>query len=690
VRHGQEIRCAARRLTSTLAFGGSIAAMVTLHGNLDLENYETAFVSLDRGTAMQTVQVLGHPVYTLALGLGVRLPLHGSLGASPASMAAPYLPEPLTYWLLLTLAVASAVLVVRHALEPMCGRLVSWLAMFLLFWSVPVVNYTITADWPETAVTYCAVVACAFAPHALLALWDSRRSLSSRLVASLSLTGVAWGLIGVSHPGYWPILGGALVLTGGLALCRSDHPLRTRLMVVAALGTVSLVAVALQLPDITREIQVAGPAVATMERFTQGPTGSLLLANLFPFGQIGPRLPFTFLVMTLVSLVIGLQLRDTHRRRLVVGSALISILCGVGAATLDPRILGSAVYAPSSTSALRDPAVAFAVLSAACAAGALPCGYLGRFMGAGTALAVLLLAGLQGPLYAARVVEVWSGNNPSIISPRGLAPAAERASTRGLARDYVSPGGRLALWPGVRESMRNLHDASTEFADAGYILVTTATKQRTMRGLVEPNRALFNQAVELSSQVLCDARAVQFLQLQYLLAPQPVECDPWRPLIPPRAVDTWLDVLVPTVADDRVRALPVARLSEPVANDPALSASSSLLSALIPLPGTSVSVGPRDVVVLQDDLSRTMDLVLVLPVAYDSAWTASTGQVHNVGGLLALVGGNQHRVVLTFVPDSVAILRAVSMTLAQFLTCVGLLGLAYVRPFAWDRPVASQ
>lgn len=94
-----------RRLASTLAFGATIATLLVLCGTRDLESYENAFFSLNRGTAAETVQVLGHPVYTLALGLGVRLPLQGNLDASPAALFAPYMPAPLTYWLLMTLAI---------------------------------------------------------------------------------------------------------------------------------------------------------------------------------------------------------------------------------------------------------------------------------------------------------------------------------------------------------------------------------------------------------------------------------------------------------------------------------------------------------------------------------------------------------------------------------------------------------
>src|ERR1041384_2824723 len=178
-----------RRFAPTLAFSCSIVAMVILVGTRDLESYETAFFSLDRGTAVQSEHVLGHPVYTLSLGLGLRLPLHGSLGASPIAALGPFLPMPLTYGLLLACAIASAVMVVRYALEPMCGRLVSWLAIAHLFCSMPIVTYTIASDWPEIVVAYIAIVACVFAPHALLEARVARSSKVRRIVW-LSIAGL--------------------------------------------------------------------------------------------------------------------------------------------------------------------------------------------------------------------------------------------------------------------------------------------------------------------------------------------------------------------------------------------------------------------------------------------------------------------------------------------------------------------
>lgn len=675
---GREIRHAVRRLTSALAFGGSMAAIALLVGTRDMESYEHAFFSLDRGTAVQAVHVLGHPVYTLAIGLGVRLPLQASLGASPVAALAPYMPAPLTYWALLAFSIAAVVMVVRHALEPVCGRLVSWLAMVLLFCSVPMVNYTVSDDFPEAAVTYCAFVGCVFAPHALLALLDSHASSNARRLAGLSVAGTVWSLVGLSHPGFWPLLAGALVLAATLALCRSDHPFRTRLTVVAVLAAASLLAVALQVPDLARELNIAREAGEVRRSILLVPTQSLISANLFPFGPVGARMPFMFLVMALLSLSIGLTLNDAHARRLIVGSALMSIVLGVGAATLSP---GLSAYAPSSTWVLRDPAAAFAVLSAACAAGAVRRSRgVNRFVRAGPVVAALVLAGLQGPSFAASVVlreirgpgnRPWSWNQ-DMTTPEG------RASIRGLTRARVSPGERLALWPGVRNKMRDAQGTSTDFADAGYLLVTAWTKQRTMRGLVEPNEGLFNQTSDLSSQVLCDSSAVRFLRLRYLLMPPDVECGPWTRL-PGLLVDGWLEVGAATEWDDMVRALPVARVSERVGREPALSAGSLLLPALVPLSGTSLRVAASRVVIRLDDSSVAGGQALVLPVAYDAAWRASSGRVHNVGGLVALIGVDQRQVTVDYVPDGVAVLRAASMTVAQLLAVVGLLGLAFVR-----------
>jgi len=221
---------------------------------------------------------------------------------------------------------------------------------------------------------------------------------------------------------------------------------------------------------------------------------------------------------------------------------------------------------------------------------------------------------------------------------------------------------------------------SADFPDAGYALVTTGVKDRTMRGLIEPNELLFNQSTELPVEVLCDARAVQFLQLRYLLTPRDVTCPPWTPL-QGVLVDRWLEVQTTSASDDQARALPMAQVGA-LALAPALSMNSALLSALAPFPGTSLRIGPRELVLQQDDVARLKGQAIVMPVAYDSAWRSSSGQIRNVGGLLTIVDVTDARVVLGFVPDAVAILLALGMTLAQVVGSIGLIGLASVQPAA--------
>lgn len=669
---------AARLLAAALAFGAGVATAVILLGTRDLESYEHVFFSLDRGTRAEVVRVFGQPVHTLALGFGVRLPLQGSVGASPAARLSPYLPAPVTYWLLLTLSIGAAVLVVRHALEPLCGGLASWLAIVLLFWSVPMVNYTVSDDWVETAVTYIASVACVFAPHGLLAVLDSRRSAAMRRIGGVSLTVTVWALIAASHAGHWPILAAALVSTSACTLCRPDHPFRTRLTAVMVLAAASLMAVVPQVPDILRELQAArasGPG--EMTRILEGARGGLLSANLLPLAPVDSRLPFTYLLLALVSLVVGLTSERVLLRGLAVWSSVLSIMLGVAASTLPA---GTSTYSPTFSWLLRDPAAAFAVFSAACAAAALRASrHAHRVMNTGLAAVALILAALLGPAYAASLV-LRETAVPLSRRPwtQDMTAPAERASRRGLDGDRLASGKRLALWPRVRGMMRNDKQPGTDFADAGYLLVSAWTKQRTMRGLIAPNEYLFNQEIELSTDVLCNANAVHFLQLRYLLRPADVAaCAPWA-LAPNLLVDGWLEVDLAQGADDRIRALPVARLTEPLTQRPALSAGSELLPALVPLPGTSLTIEAPDIVLWLDDLSIARGHALMLPVAYDTALHASSGETRNVGGLLALVGVDQRQVRVEFVPDFVAVLRAVSMTLAQVLALAGLLGLAYV------------
>jgi len=256
----------------------------------------------------------------------------------------------------------------------------------------------------------------------------------------------------------------------------------------------------------------------------------------------------------------------------------------------------------------------------------------------------------------------------------------DRARMRGLPTDRLEPG-RLALWPSVRAQMRDALRASTDLAAAGFPLVTALTKDRTMRGLVGPNELLFNQTTDLSAEILCDGTAVRFLQLRYIVAPPDVECQSWRH-IPDLQVDGRLGVGIARELDDRAWALPLARVGEPPALRPALSADSSLLRDLVPLAGTSVALTPGGAAVRLDAPSRADGYALVLPLAYDPALRSSSGEVRRVGGLAAVTGIDRGDVTVAFVPDLVALLRAASMTLAQLLAVVGFVGMASV---TWRR-----
>jgi hypothetical protein len=547
----------------------------------------------------------------------------------------------------------------------------------LLFCSLPLVNYTITDDWPETAASYLAIIACVFAPHALLAVSGTPLGVIRRLLAGAALLGLVWEAVALSHPGYWPLVAITLVASAALAAIRTDYSLPIRLAVIAALGLVSLIVVALLAPDVVHEISIAG---SNLKRSIRGPTGGLWASNVPGLLHGGERSPFTFLWMTVSSLIIGFGSRDAARRHVVVGSALMSFGLGFGAATLST---GASRYAPSALWALRDPAIGFAILSAASAAGALDNNRVTRAIGIRAAVVALLLGAVLGPVTVADALfrqVTLADLFDTYVSPQGTTRPEARMSRRGMPADRVPIGSRIALWPRVGQGMRDRKRSQANFADAGYVLVTATTKQRTMKGLVEPNDVLFEQSTYLASEVLCNSMAVTFLQLNYLLAPTPVECDAWRPAEPPMVVDGWLMVHASTALDTRIRALPSAMIAETLRRSPALSAGSSLLSLLTPLPDTSVTLGSRDIVIRQKHPSSSTNLTIILPVAYDSAWITSSGHIDNVGGLLALTKATDARIVLSFAPDVVAILRSSAMILAQFFACLGLIGLSSVAP----------
>ena len=686
-----------RQALATLVFAGCIAAGIVSLGTRDLESYEHAFFSLDRGTSVASVEVLGHPVYTSSVGLGVRLPLQSSFGASPVSAAARILPAPVSYWLLITVSFACTLLVLRHALEPLCGRLVTWIAAVLVFCSVPMVTYAVYNDWPDVTFTYCAMVACVFAPQALLATLAAPRSARARTIGALSVAALTWGAVALSHPGYWPHLAVTLVCAAGLAMVRSDLLWRHRLIAVALLAVATMLPVAAQVPDILREVNIPGADTSALGRYTEPTEGALVAANLFPFGTLGSRMPFSHLLLALLSLVIGATSVDRQNRRLSMSAALVSIGFAIGASTLPA---GTAAYSPTGIWTLRDPAAGFAILAAAAAVAGLRGGV--RRPARTVALAALLIGALQGPAYAAQLVLTNFGGpqQQETASPwpnqgiwtRDMTSPAERVRLRGLVRDPQPAGQRLALWPGVHEAMRTDRVAAMDFADAGYTLVTAWTKQRTMRGLIRPNEHLFSQSVELSPDILCNPAAVAFLQLRYLVAPPATICGPWTPE-PGVRIDGRYALFAVSAMDARVRTLAAASASGQMRLQPALSAGSPLLDALEPVEGSAVRLEPPGVeVLLQIPLNEpaaTAGLALVLPVAYDEAWQASDGRLHNVGGLLTLTDVRQPRVTLEWVPDRVAWLRAGAMTVAQIMALLGFIGLVSIRPGRADGPEAS-
>ena len=678
-----------RQAIATLVFAGGIAGGIVFFGTRDLESYEHAFFSLDRGTGVASVHLLGHPVYTSSVGLGVRLPLQSSFGASPAAPVARFLPAPVSYWLLITFSFACTLLVLRHALEPLCGRLATWIAALLVFCSVPIVTYAVYNDWPDVTFTYSAMMACVFAPQALLASLAAPRPVRARTIGALSVAALTWGAVALSHPGYWPHLAVTLVCGAGVAMVRSDLLWRHRLIAVALLAVVTMLPVAAQAPDILRELNIPGAETSAIGRYTEPPEGALVAANLFPFGTIGSRMPFSHLLLALLSLAMGATIADRVTRRLALSAGLASVALAIGAASLPA---GSAAYSPTAIWTLRDPAAGFAILAAAAVVAGLRSGGT-RLPVQRLALAALLAVALQGPIYAARLAFTNVADPESVDTPtqwdnqgiwtRDMTSPAERVRLRGLALNTQPAGERLALWPGVREAMRTDRVPATDFADAGYTLVSAWTKQRTMRGLVRPNELLFSQTVELSADILCSAEAIAFLQLRYLVAPPATTCGPWTPLSDVRIDERYALFSVGAI-DARVRTLAAASASDQLRLQPALVEDSPLLRALKPVNGSAVRLASsRNEIRLEvqlDEPAATAGLALVLPVAYDTAWQTSDGRLQNIGGLLTLTEVRQPRLSLEWVPDRIAWLRAGAMALAQILTLLGFIGLVSVPP----------
>jgi hypothetical protein len=348
-----------------LVLAAGLATLLVWTGTRDLECYENAFCSLNRGTSATVVSSFGQPVYTLSLGLGTRLPLHGNLGASPAAALARVLPDPATHWLLLTLSMAAAALLVVYALQPLAGPLVAWGSILALFWSPPMVTYTVFNDWPETAVTYCALVGGIFAPHAFLMV-GARRDATARWTHP-SLIAVTFSLLATAHPGYWPQLAAAVGLSSLLLFVRPVDPGSDRGTSIAAMVLAGTLAFAIHLPDLARE-QALG---AGLVRDTQAATGFLLESNSFPWTSPDPRKPFTMMAIALVAIP---AVCATARRwwPFVWSTAALSLGFGILATlALTPSLaIGSFVLSPSTVWTLRDPAIGFAVMSGAfvCAA----------------------------------------------------------------------------------------------------------------------------------------------------------------------------------------------------------------------------------------------------------------------------------------------------------------------------------
>ena len=117
-----------------------------------------------------------------------------------------------------------------------------------------------------------------------------------------------------------------------------------------------------------------------------------------------------------------------------------------------PAVQEIRVGTPSAMWALRDPAIGFAVLGAAVAAGVLGANRARHAIRARYAGILLLACGLLGPVIAARVTLIHldvAELFDAYVSPRGMTPQEARISGRGLDSNQVAVGSRIALWPGV-------------------------------------------------------------------------------------------------------------------------------------------------------------------------------------------------------------------------------------------------
>ena len=202
---------------------------------------------------------------------------------------------------------------------------------------------------------------------------------------------------------------------------------------------------------------------------------------------------------------------------------------------------------------------------------------------------VMVLASAQALGYAGVLVR---------DAPNGLAPwnhdgsdPGARTLARGMPARVAAAGDRLALWPGVREEMRLAGRPGTDWVDAGQGLVTAWTKNRTTARLVGANGYLFDQAIDLPPQVLCDAATVSFLRLRHLVLPPDQKCEGWV-LSNARIDERWSLAAWVAGEDARVRAVPAASLTDSLREEPALSGTSTLIHRLIPQEGTVLELDP--------------------------------------------------------------------------------------------------
>ena len=662
------------RTIQGFVFAALVAAGLVNVGTHDFECYENAFVSLNRGTEMAAVTVAGQPVYTLALGLGTRLPLHGNLGASPAAALARVLPAPVTHWLLLALSMTPAALLVLRAIEPSAGRLVAWWTVTLLFASLPMVAYTVHNDWPETAVTYCALVGGVFAPHAWIATRETRFGRRRRF-DTIGLLAVVASLFAMAHPGYWSQLAVATGLSGLLLFLRPVGQPHDRWTAVLGVGAAALAGVAIHLPDLMRELTLS----AGLGRDAQVAAKNLIEPHLFPLGTPGSKDPFMLLPLTIAALAAASAI-DRRWRALVAGCAAASLSFGLAAAYLKVGALTLGSLAPTASWTLRDPAGVFAVMGGAFAVAALLGNSRdGRSWG-WTRNGILLLMGLasaQALGYAG--APLWQMQSRFVPWNHDGSNPGERTQSRGMPARVAATGDRLALWPGVRSEMRLSGRASTDWADAGQTLVTAWTKNRTTAGLVGPNGYVFDQALDLGRDVLCDPPTVSFLRLRHLIVPPRQACDGWV-LTPARIDGRWALATWVGGEDPRVRAIPAASLTKAIRGQPALAGPSALMHQLVPQDGSILEIDTRRNALLIGGVGRTAttaEQILVLPVAYDPGWQVSSGRTLDVAGLLGIADAREADVRGWFAPDAALWVRGGGMAAAQVLGVLGLLALAF-------------